>query len=105
MYIVFLTLRYLRSRVIAYFAIAAVALCTFVIILIMSVFGGFLDKLKFKARGLLGDIVVDNAMYQGFPLYDDFIAEIKAWPEVIEATPVVYSYGLLRFPQTEQHAT
>lgn len=104
MYKLFLTLRYLRSGVIAYFAIAAVALCTFLIIVVMSVMGGFLDKLKFKARGLLGDIVVDNAMYQGFPLYDDFIAEIKAWPEVVEATPVVYSYGLLRFPQTEQTA-
>jgi lipoprotein-releasing system permease protein len=99
-YKLFLTLRYLRKRRIAYFAIAAVMLCTAMVLIVMSVMGGFLDQLKIKARGLLGDIILDNSSYGGFPLYDEYIAEISQWPEIEKATPVLYSYGLLRFQGT-----
>jgi lipoprotein-releasing system permease protein len=107
-YKLFLTLRYLRKRRIAYFAIAAVTLCTAMVLIVMSVMGGFLDQLKFKARGLLGDIIVDNRSYSGFPLYEEFIADITQWtnddgePLVLAASPVIYSYGLLRFHGTPQ---
>jgi lipoprotein-releasing system permease protein len=104
-YKLFLTLRYLRKRRIAYFAIAAVTLCTAMVLIVMSVMGGFLDQLKFKARGLLGDIIVDNKSYSGFPLYEEFIADISKWPEIVKATPVLYAYGLLRFEGTPQTAT
>ncbi len=100
LYKLFLTLRYLRKRRIAYFAIAAVVLCTAMVVIVMSVMGGFLDQLKFKARGLLGDIIVDNYSPSGFPLYEEFIADISdpnQWPEIAKATPVIYSFGLLRF--------
>ena len=46
MYKLFLTLRYLRKRRIAYFAIAAVTLCVAMVLIVMSVMGGFLDMLK-----------------------------------------------------------
>lgn len=105
MYKLFLTLRYLRKRRIAYFAIAAVMLCTAMVLIVMSVMGGFLDQLKFKARGLLGDIIIDNQSYSGFPLYQEFIADISKWPEIVKATPVLYSYGLLRFQGTPRTST
>jgi len=104
-YKLFLTLRYLRKRRIAYFAIAAVMLCSAMVLIVMSVMGGFLDLLKTKARGLLGDIIIDNRSYSGFPLYDEFIADIASWPEIEKATPVLYSYGLLRFSETTQTQT
>jgi lipoprotein-releasing system permease protein len=104
-YKLFLTFRYLRKRRIAYFAIAAVMLCTAMVLIVMSVMGGFLDQLKSKARGLLGDIIVDNRSYSGFPLYEEFIADISKWPEIAKATPVLYSYGLLRFQGTPQTST
>lgn len=102
MYKLFLTLRYLRKRRIAYFAIAAVMLCTAMVLIVMSVMGGFLDQLKVKARGLLGDLIVDNRIYGGFPLYEEFIADISNWPEIEKATPVLYSFGLLNFHGTAQ---
>ncbi len=105
MYKLFLTFRYLRRRRIAYFAIAAVTLCTAMVLIVMSVMGGFLDQLKAKARGLLGDIIVDNRSYSGFPLYEEFIADITQWPEIVKATPVLYSFGLLRFQGTAQTNT
>lgn len=105
MYKLFLTLRYLRKRRIAYFAIAAVMLCTAMVLIVMSVMGGFLDQLKWKARGLLGDIIVDNQSYSGFPFYEEFIGDISKWPEIVKATPVLYAYGLLRFQGTPQTNT
>ncbi len=105
MYKLFLTFRYLRKRRIAYFAIAAVILCTAMVLIVTSVMGGFLDQLKRKARGLLGDVIIDNRWHNGFPLYDEFIADISSWPEIAKATPVLYTYGLLRFPETGQTNT
>ena len=105
MYKLFLTFRYLRKRRIAYFAIAAVMLCTAMVLIVMSVMGGFLDQLKIKARGLLGDLVVDNLSYSGFPLYGEFIADIAKWPEIVKATPVLYTYGLLRYGDPPRTAT
>ncbi len=97
MYKLFLTLRYLRRRYIAWFAIAAVMLCTAMVLIVMSVMGGFLDQLKRKSRGLLGDIIVDNRSFVGFPLYQEFIDDVRGWPEIVQATPVIYTYGILRF--------
>ena len=102
MYKLFLTLRYLRKRRIAYFAIAAVMLCSAMVLVVMSVMGGWLDLVRQHARGLLGDIVIDNRTYQGFPLYDVFLDEIRDWPEIAAATPVLYTAGLMRFPETSQ---
>ncbi len=102
MYKLFLTLRYLRKRRIAYFAIAAVTLCVAMVLIVLSVMQGFLDNVKTRARGLLGDVIVDNGDVNGFPLYQEFIDEIETWPEIEKATPVIYSMGLLRFPRTDQ---
>lgn len=105
MYKLFLTLRYLRKRRIAFFAIAAVTLCVAMVLIVMSVMGGWLDQVKKRARGLLGDVIVDNSSYSGFPLYQEFIDQIKTWPEIVQATPVIYSYGILRFVNREQTST
>ncbi len=105
MYKLFLTLRYLFSRRIAYFAIAAVTLCTAMVLIVMSVMGGFLTQIKLKARGMLGDVIVDNRRYSGFPLYGEFIEEVSKWEEVVRATPVIYTFGLIRFSRTGQDGT
>jgi lipoprotein-releasing system permease protein len=107
-YKLFLSLRYLRKRRIAYFAVAAVTLCVAMVLIVLSVMGGFLDTIKKNARGLLGDIVVENHDVAGFPLYQEFIDEIQTWkdahgrPLIEKATPVLYTYGLLSFPRTHQ---
>lgn len=105
MYKLFLSLRYLRSRRIAYMAVVAVMLCVAMVLVVLSVMGGWLEMVKRQARGLLGDIIVDNRAYAGFPLYDEFIAEIRQWPEIEQATPVIYTWGLFHFRATEQSGT
>lgn len=110
MYKLFLTLRYLRKRRIVYIAIAAVTLCVAMVLVVLSVMGGWLDMVKDRARGLLGDIVLDNSSYSGMPLYEELLREIAShdepWKRQIEqATPVIYGYGLIRFPGTGHNDT
>ena len=102
MYKLFLTLRYLRKRQIAFFAIVGVWLCVAMVVVVISVMGGFLDTLKEKSRGLLSDIVVDNATLQGFPYYEEFTNHLKQHvPDLVAAaTPVIYNYGILRVERT-----
>jgi len=102
MYKLFLTLRYLRKRRIAVFAIIGVWLCVAMVVVVISVMGGFLDTLKERSRGLLSDIVIDNASLQGFPLYQEFAEYLEHdMPDlVVAATPVIYNYGILRIEST-----
>ena len=58
MYKLFLCLRYLRSRIIAYFAVLGVALCVAMMLIVVSVMNGFLDRVEKAAKGLFGDIVI-----------------------------------------------
>lgn len=100
MYKLFLTLRYLRSKLIALFAVLAVTLCVGMVLIVFSVMDGFLDNIRQHSRGLLSDIIIDNATLQGFPYYDEFVARMyDDLPEVVKyATPVIYNYGILRIP-------
>ncbi len=103
MYKLFLSLRYLRRRLIALFAVGSVTLCVFMVLVVISVMGGFLEMVKERSRGLLSDIVVDNETLQGFPYYQEFIDALKAeMPDLVVAgTPVIYNYGILRVQRTK----
>lgn len=75
----------------------AVALCVAMVLIVVSVMDGFLGKVEYAARGLCGDIVIDARGVLGIGLYDEFIDFLKKdVPEVSAATPVIYTYGLLR---------
>lgn len=90
-------MRYLRRRYLALVAVVAVALCVMMVLIVVSIFDGFLSKVEYAARGLCGDIVVDASSISGIGLYDEFIVYLKdEAPEVKAATPVIYTYGLLR---------
>jgi len=103
MYKLFLIRRYLRKRLIALFAVVSVWLCVFMVIVVISVMGGFVNMVKKHSRGLLSDIIVDNATLQGFPYYEAFIEALHTrMPDtVVAATPVIYNYGLLRVKRTD----
>ena len=97
MYHIHLTNRYLSTRVIPLIAVAAVALCVALVIIVVSVMTGFLDMVKSSGRALMGDVVLSYTV-NGIPYYDDLIQRIEALPEAEGATPVVDGYGLLKMP-------
>ncbi|WP_428388723.1 FtsX-like permease family protein [Mucisphaera sp.] len=89
--------RYLRRRLPPLFAALTVMLCTAMVIVVISVMGGFLDLLGESARRLTGDVVITNYGQNGFPHYDAMIERIEALPEVAAGAPMIEAYGLVRF--------
>lgn len=97
MYAPLLTRRYLRSRVIPLVAVAAVALCVALVIIVVSVMTGFLEMVKSSGRTLMGDVIIAQPV-SGIPHYDRLLSRLRGRPEVAAATPVVDTWGLLQMP-------
>ena len=97
----FLAMRLLQRKRIALFSLGAVMLCVAMVLIVVSVMGGFLDMVRDRSHHLLGDLVMEGSRLNGFPYYQEFIDKIKQWPQVEAATPVIYSYGLLRYESGE----
>jgi lipoprotein-releasing system permease protein len=96
MYKLLLILKYLRRKLAPMFAALAVMLCTMMVIIVVSVMGGFLEMMRTAAQRLTGDITV-LADYRGFPHYEQLLGELRALPEVAAATPVMRSPGMAKF--------
>ncbi len=107
MYKLFLCLRYLRLRFIAYLPMAAVAVSVFLMLVSISVMNGFLEKIEVAAKGLYGDIVVEPQTLSGIGYYDEFIKEITDpnspdhVPGVKAGAPFIITQGLLGLPGTD----
>ncbi len=97
MYQTLLTSRYLTSRVIPLIAVAAVALCVALVIVVVSVMTGFLDMVQSSGRTLMGDVVISNGI-SGIPHYKQLTEQLEEDGRVIAATPVVDGWGLLQMP-------
>ncbi len=102
MYKWFLAWRYLHTKLIALFGVAAVMLCVAMVLVVLSVMGGFLDTIRDRSRGLHSEIVLEGQTLQGFAYYDDFTTYmLKTLPDVVRlATPSIYTYGIFRVPST-----
>src|SRR5919112_1346867 len=79
-----LIIKYLRKRRIAWVSLVAVTLCTTMVIVVISVMGGWLRMFEQSFRGLTGDLIVDTNSMEGFAHYQEMIGEIKKLPGVAE---------------------
>jgi len=102
MYKYFLAWRYLHTKLIAFFGIASVMLCVAMVLVVMSVMGGFLDTIRARSRGLHSEIVLEGATLQGFPYYEEFGQyALKEMPDAVRlVTPAIYTYAIFRVPAT-----
>src|SRR6266567_2646381 len=103
MYKLTLILKYLRKRRIAWVSLIAVTICTALVLVVISVMGGWLRMFRQSFHGLSGDILVQSRSMAGFPKYDDMIARIEALPEVGRgnAVPVIRTFGLINIANQE----
>ncbi len=97
MYKLALILRYLRRKLSPLFAALAVTLCTAMVIIVISVMGGFLDMMRQAVQTLEGQVIIKSDM-NGFGEYQRLIDRLTKLPEVKAATPVITTYGLLGLP-------
>ncbi len=95
MYKLILALRYLYRRRISYLALGAVALCVFIVVVVMTVMTGLVGEFKNKNHEFTGDCVVGTESLVGFPHYEDFEQNLKSSDFVEAVSPVIKSYALV----------
>ena len=95
MYKVILAMRYLLRRRITYFAVLAVALCVFIVVVVMTVMTGLVGDFKQKNHDYVGDCVVGSESLVGFPYYEDFVRQLEASAHVDGVSEVIKSFALL----------
>ncbi len=101
MYKLTLILKYLRRKLGPMFAALAVMLCTAMVIIVISVMGGFLDMLQDSAKQLTGDVTVSAQSLTGFAHYEDLSIRLEKLDEVDAVSPVISTFGMVNlFGQT-----
>ena len=95
MYKLHLILKYLLKRRIAWVSLIAVMLCTTMVLVVISVMGGWLNMFKSSFRGLSGDIVVRTEDLAGFAHYQEIVSELQKLPDIAAAVPSIETYGLI----------
>lgn len=98
MYKWILAWRYFRKRPITLLAVAAVALCVFIVVVVMTVMNGLVEEFRQKNHRYVGDCVVSSDSLVGFGYYEKFLEMLETQPFVAAASPVVRQVGLLTQP-------
>jgi lipoprotein-releasing system permease protein len=102
MYKIILAIRYLLKRRITYFAVIAVALSVFIVLVVMTVMAGLVNEFKDKNHRFAGDCVVGTESLVGFAYYEDFMKLLEQQDYVEAVSPVVKSYALKRRRGSDQ---
>jgi lipoprotein-releasing system permease protein len=87
--------RYLLKRRITHFAMLAVALCVFTVVVVMTVMIGLVGGFKQKNHAFVGDCVVGTESLVGFPYYEEFMTLVEHSGLVEGVSPVVKNYAQL----------
>jgi len=91
----FLWLKYLRTRRIIFLSIAAVALSVSLLIVVASLFTGFINAFERSAVEMLGDVVIGPAPGGLFEKYPALVERLEQADFVKAATGTLSSQGLL----------
>jgi len=93
----FLWLRYLRKKRIVFLSIAAVALSTALLIVVASLFTGFINAFEQAAVDTIGDAVLAAPIrFAKYPLLVERLEQMSA---VKAATAILSAPGLLHLPK------
>ena len=100
MYVVFLALRYLRSRLVNFIAVGGVMVGVAVLIVVTGVMDGFREKVLEVLRGNLSDIVMTpmHAPGEKLPDYAELDRRIRRDPRVEATSPQVESLVFYLYP-------
>ena len=69
MYKLVLAFRYLTKRPVSYLAFLAVAICVFIVVVVMTVMTGLVSDFRQKNHSFVGDCVVGTESLVGFEYY------------------------------------
>lgn len=95
MYKLFIALRYLKRRIITYIAIAGVSVGVMVLVIVLSVMGGFQREFHEKIRGTMADIVITEEDFE-MRNHDEVIKKVLKIPGVTGAAPLIQNIVLIK---------
>jgi lipoprotein-releasing system permease protein len=98
MYKLQLIRKYLVKRRIAWVALVAVMLCTAMVLIVVSVMGGWLATFKESFHAMTGDVIVSGSPLTGFAYYQDMIVRIDKVPGVVASAPVIRTGAMMNSP-------
>ena len=102
--VLLLTVKYLLKRRLAWVSLVAVALCTALVLVVLSVMGGWLSMFRSSFHTLTGDVIISTSSPAGFGDYEQMVTQVGKLTEVVAAVPVIETEGLLRIPDANwQH--
>jgi len=97
---ILLPLRYFFRRPITYIAAVAVALCVFIVVVVMSVMNGLVGEFKVKNHNFVGDCIVSSDSLVGFPYYESFVEGLEMKDFVAAVSPAINGFALLGQPNS-----
>ena len=89
MYKIILAIRYLVKRRISYFSVLAVALCVFVMLVVITVLSGLTSEVKANMHNSVGDCVVTSRSLVGFGYYQEFMDILQKQDAAIGGIPEI----------------
>ncbi|AQT70267.1 Lipoprotein-releasing system transmembrane protein LolE [Anaerohalosphaera lusitana] len=95
MYKFLLARRYFVKRKSTALAVAAVALCVFMVVVVMTVMSGLVREFKEKNHRFFGDAIISSDSLVGFAHYENFLEELVEKDYVLQASPVIETVGIL----------
>ena len=98
-----LAIRYILKRPASWLAIAAVALCVFMVVVVMTVLSGLVTEFRNKNHSFTGDCIVHTKSLVGFPLYEQFIALLEKDTSVAATSPVITNWALMSLTRSDQN--
>jgi len=102
MYKIILATRYLLKRRITYFAVIAVALSVFIVLVVMTIMAGLVNEFKEKNHLFAGDCVVGTESLVGFAYYEDFVKLLEQQDYVEAVSPAIKCFALKRRKGSDQ---
>ena len=106
MYKLFLSLRFLKSRIISYVAVGFTGIGVGILVVVLCVMGGFEQEFHRTIRGFESDITIESEVYYALRSGEEIMETVEALPEVVAASPnieapimltgITHDYGFLR---------
>ena len=90
--------RYFFKRPISILAVTAVALCVFIVLVVMTVMNGLVRDFKQKNHDYAGDCIIQSDSLTGFGYYEDFVDILLSQSYVEGVSGMAKGVGLLSQP-------
>lgn len=108
----FLSLRFLRSRIISYLAVLFTMLGVTILVIVQCIMGGFEDEMRASLRSFHSHITVESKIYHNVRSGEKVMEKVRAVPGVADCAPyaevpvmisgITHDYGFLRGVNPEQ---